>query len=294
MLERLADRVQAVLLLAMAGLGLWAWQQVPTGTQVPIHFDLQGMPNGWASPGAGLLGLPALATAMWGLRALLAKIDLGPAAADRARQAALLDIIFVAANALLACCQVLIVVVSLTAWRPAASSMLLPIGLFLAVVALAVFKLLDPRSPQLARSGPAVGTIRRASLGLTAAVFGIMVAATFSAEHLQHRLLLLVMGVFLVVTGNLMGKLRPNALLGIRTPWTLANERVWDQTHRFGGKAQVLAGAVLLGLAATPLPSAWQGPAVALVVLAASGAAVLKSYLLWRALPPPPADPGHA
>ena len=62
--------------------------------------------------------------------------------------------------------------------------------------------------------------------------------------------------------------------------------RVWDQTHRFGGKAQVLAGALLQGLAFAPWPPAWQGPTVAVVVLVASGAAVLKSYLLWRALTP--------
>lgn len=51
-------------------------------------------------------------------------------------------------------------------------------------------------------------------------------------------------------------------------------------------KASGPAGALLLGLAFAPWPSAWQGPIVAVVVLAASGATVLQSYLLWRALPP--------
>jgi uncharacterized membrane protein len=42
--------------------------------------------------------------------------------------------------------------------------------------------------------------------------------------------------------GNVMGKVRRNFWIGFRTPWTLANERVWNATHRFGAKAMVLAG----------------------------------------------------
>jgi uncharacterized membrane protein len=99
------------------------------------------------------------------------------------------------------------------------------------------------------------------------------------------------MGVLLAVTGNVLGKLRPNAVVAIRTRWTLANARVWDQTHRFAGKVQVAAGVVLVGLAFTPLPAVWHGPAVALLAVAAAGAAVLKSYLLWRKLPLADRDP---
>ena len=49
--------------------------------------------------------------------------------------------------------------------------------------------------------------------------------------------------------GNLLGKLRRNFYLGIKTPWALANERVWNATHRFGAKAFVVAG--LVGLLLT-------------------------------------------
>lgn len=69
---------------------------------------------------------------------------------------------------------------------------------------------------------------------------------------------MLVDGLFLVI-GNVMGKLRPNYTVGIRTPWTLANDRVWDQTHRFGGKTFVFAGGLLCVLAALPLDLAWPG-----------------------------------
>jgi uncharacterized membrane protein len=52
--------------------------------------------------------------------------------------------------------------------------------------------------------------------------------------------------LFLALLGNVMGKVRRNFYLGIRTPWTLANERVWNATHRMAAKTFFVGG--LLGL----------------------------------------------
>jgi uncharacterized membrane protein len=45
-----------------------------------------------------------------------------------------------------------------------------------------------------------------------------------------------------------MGKLRRNFYLGIRTPWTLTSERVWNETHRFAARITVAGGMVGLAL----------------------------------------------
>lgn len=58
------------------------------------------------------------------------------------------------------------------------------------------------------------------------------------------RTLSILCGVMLAVMGNWMGKVRRNFYLGIRTPWTLANERVWEQTHRAGGRVMVVIGMI--------------------------------------------------
>jgi len=39
-------------------------------------------------------------------------------------------------------------------------------------------------------------------------------------------------GILFVGIGNYMGQIRHNYFLGVRTPWTLANEQVWVKTHR--------------------------------------------------------------
>ncbi|MFT8366940.1 MAG: SdpI family protein [Gluconobacter cerinus] len=56
----------------------------------------------------------------------------------------------------------------------------------------------------------------------------------------------IMMSGFLIIVGNGLGKLRPNTLVGIRTPWTKASVRVWDRTHRASGPVFILAGVVLV------------------------------------------------
>lgn len=44
-----------------------------------------------------------------------------------------------------------------------------------------------------------------------------------------------MVGILFIVLGNYMGKIRQTFFVGIKTPWTLSNEVVWNKTHRLGG-----------------------------------------------------------
>jgi len=55
--------------------------------------------------------------------------------------------------------------------------------------------------------------------------------------------------VLLIVIGNFMGQFRHNYFIGIKTPWTLANEEVWHRTHRMAARIWVLGGLLCLSMA---------------------------------------------
>jgi uncharacterized membrane protein len=57
-------------------------------------------------------------------------------------------------------------------------------------------------------------------------------------------------GIFLLLAclGNVLGRVRRNFWIGVRTPWTLASERVWNDTHRLA--ARLFFGVGLLGAVA--------------------------------------------
>jgi uncharacterized membrane protein len=54
-------------------------------------------------------------------------------------------------------------------------------------------------------------------------------------------------GVLLYACGILISRAKRNWFIGIRTPWTLSSDRVWDRTHAIGGKLFRLAGVLALG-----------------------------------------------
>lgn len=61
---------RVILLIALiafaisVGVSLWAWGQVPDGTQIPIHWGIDGEANGYAPKLPGLFLLPALIAVM--------------------------------------------------------------------------------------------------------------------------------------------------------------------------------------------------------------------------------------
>ncbi len=55
-----------------------------------------------------------------------------------------------------------------------------------------------------------------------------------------------IAGLFLFFTllGNVIGKVRKNFYIGVRVPWTLASDRVWNDTHRLAAWVMVAAGLI--------------------------------------------------
>jgi len=49
-------------------------------------------------------------------------------------------------------------------------------------------------------------------------------------------------GVLFISIGFILEKLKQNWTIGIRTPWTLSSEVVWNKTHILGGKVFKIAG----------------------------------------------------
>lgn len=80
--------------------------------------------------------------------------------------------------------------------------------------------------------------------GMMAYIYAAMLWADCGRAIDMGRVISCGICLFYILVGNLMGKLRRNFYLGVRTPWTLANERVWNATHRFAAWIMVASGLV--------------------------------------------------
>lgn len=56
----------------------------------------------------------------------------------------------------------------------------------------------------------------------------------------------IVLGILFVFMGYYLKKIKQNKIIGIRTPWTLKNEKVWEKTHKLGSPSSILGGFILL------------------------------------------------
>ena len=52
------------------------------------------------------------------------------------------------------------------------------------------------------------------------------------------------LGILFFYCGILCENVKQNWFIGIRTPWTLSSERVWEKTHKIGGKLFKIAGVI--------------------------------------------------
>jgi uncharacterized membrane protein len=50
------------------------------------------------------------------------------------------------------------------------------------------------------------------------------------------------MGLLFILIGSLLRKAKRNFFIGIRTPWTLSSDTVWDKTHQLGAILFTLTG----------------------------------------------------
>lgn len=94
------------------------------------------------------------------------------------------------------------------------------------------------------------------------------------------RALPIGIGVVCILVGNVLPRARRNWMFGVRTPWTLSNERVWERTHRLAGYLFVLLGVALLVAAALPVVFPTEAVLASIGVVAAIS--FIYSFLAWR------------
>lgn len=173
----------ARLLLASAGciatmlaVSAWAYPRLPNGP-IPVHWGIDGRPDGYAGKAAALVMMPLLAA---GISVLMA--------------------------------------------------MLPP---------------LMPQRSRLERSASAYAVTWIGVLLVIEICHVAVLAKGMGASFEIARPVAFAIAALLLVIGNCMGKIRYNYVFGMRNPWTLSHERVWDKTHRLVGRWMVASGSVL-------------------------------------------------
>lgn len=65
----------------------------------------------------------------------------------------------------------------------------------------------------------------------------------------------ILMGGLFILIAQLLRKSKQNYTIGIKTPWTLSSEKVWDKTHKLGAILFTISGGITIISALLPLYS---------------------------------------
>lgn len=93
----------------------------------------------------------------------------------------------------------------------------------------------------------------------------------------MFSMLTLIMGIMFIVVENVMPKTKLNGGIGLRTMWSMENDKTWLASNRFGGKAMVISGiiSVILGFAVKGVASTI---IMTVLLLIATTVSVIYSY----------------
>ncbi len=140
---------------------------------------------------------------------------------------------------------------------------------------------LDPGRANYAQFQGAYHLIRLYASLFLAGIYGVVLKAAFGRPIRMQTVIPLMLGVLFIILGNVMGKIRPNWFVGIRTPWTLSSKASWTKTHRLGGWLFIVMGLAWITalLLRNPTHQFLVGGAVSAVALIWM---VIYSYLVYR------------
>lgn len=156
---------------------------------------------------------------------------------------------------------------------------LIPFFILLGGILLETIVLTDPRQKHLINSNNAYHHVV-----LVILVLLMLLDITFLTEHLGislpfMKLSTLLFGFALIFIGNQLPKLKPNHILGFKTPWAMDNDIVWIKTHRFAGYLFFFGGFFTLITPLLPTPIDLIGGAFIFLTLLISP--IIYSYLYY-------------
>ena len=138
---------------------------------------------------------------------------------------------------------------------------------------------IDPLKANIEKFRPDYNLFVLVFAGFMYFVHSLTLAWNIGLRFSMNALLTPAFGVFFILTGMMVRKAKRNFFIGIRTPWTLANDEVWDKTHQLGGKLFIASGLITAATIFYPAVSMW------VLLITAVGSAIVAtvySYVEFR------------
>ncbi len=116
---------------------------------------------------------------------------------------------------------------------------LVMLGLFLVIPAI------DPLKANIAKFREAFNLFIVLMVAFMVYIYGLTLAWSLGYTNFKMSgATLPAIGLLMIFIGFMMRQAKRNFFIGIRTPWTLSSDTVWNETHRLGAVLFMISGAL--------------------------------------------------
>lgn len=138
---------------------------------------------------------------------------------------------------------------------------------------------IDPLKQNIAQFRPTFNLFITMMTIFLVYVYGLTLVWNLGIEFKMGQMILPGIGIIFIGSGYMMGQAKQNYFIGIRTPWTLANDVVWDKTHAIGGKLFIAAGVITM---LTAFASQYAFPIMMVAILGTVIFTTVYSYVIFN------------
>ena len=122
----------------------------------------------------------------------------------------------------------------------------IPAFMLLMAVIVNVIPVIDPKRENIRRSKELMAIVRWFIVLLAVMVQLVIVLSAVGISINVGSVVSVPIALLFVVIGNYLPKCRQNYTLGIKLPWTLADEENWTRTHRLAGYVWMSGGILMM------------------------------------------------
>ena len=156
----------------------------------------------------------------------------------------------------------------------------LPALILVAYLMMLAFPYFDPKKERYSEFSRPYAIFRSILVGVLALLYLVTSFYNLGYNLNVAAITATTVGLTMIVIGNYLGKIKKNWFVGVRTPWTLSSENVWNKTHRLSGKLFIVWGVIII-------IAPWLPPLLAAIffilgiVMILAGSTIY-SYLLFK------------
>ncbi len=141
---------------------------------------------------------------------------------------------------------------------------------------------IDPKKENYKRFASSYVTIKLIIILLFVCLIEVSMMAAVNPESINmNKIVTIGISVIFIVIGNYFPKCKQNYTFGIKTPWTLNNEQVWNDTHRFSGLLWLISGIIMLFVSLF-IPEKYAVIAVLIITIIVAFAGIVYSYFSYK------------